>query len=91
MFDIPRGKVILGENTMLQIIGWIMCLYLVVKACELLSMDTDEHRFSRHTATAGAVTALIGAAGFLVLINQQVSQSAAAQDQMNASISNLTR
>jgi len=75
---------------MLQIIGWILCLYLIVKACELLSMETERHQFARATATFGAILALVGAAAFFYLINEQVRQSASAQDQMNATISNLT-
>jgi Na+/melibiose symporter-like transporter len=69
---------------MLQIIGWFLCVYLVIKACELLSMQTDEHRFARVTATIGAIIALIAAAGFFYLINEQVKESRRAQDQVNA-------
>ena len=69
---------------MLQIIGWLLCAYLVVKACELLSMQTDEHRFARITATVGALFALLCAAGFLLLINEQVKETQRAQDQINA-------
>ena len=80
---------------MLQIIGWLMCLYLVVKACELLSMDRNEQRFSRPVATLGAVIAILGAAAFFFLINEQARQSTAAQDQaqeqMNATMSNLNQ
>ena len=74
---------------MLQIIGWLLCLYLVVKACELLSMDTDEHKFARLTATTGAFIALVGAAGFFVMINQQVSESNRTQEQMSAAMGNF--
>ena len=76
---------------MLQIICWMFCLYLVVKACELLSMDTDGERLSRYVATLGAALAIVGAAGFFFLINEQVRQSDAAQEQMNAAISSMTR
>jgi hypothetical protein len=69
---------------MLQIIGWLLCLYLVVKACELLSMQTDGHMFARVTATIGAILALLGAALFFYLLNEQVKESQRAQDQMNA-------
>ena len=69
---------------MLQIIGWLLCLYLVVKACELLSMDTDEHKLARPVATLGAVLALVGAVGFFWLINEQVKESNKAQEQMNS-------
>lgn len=75
---------------MLQIIGWLLCLYLVVKACELLSMDTDNHRMSRPIATLGAVIALIGAGLFFWMINEQVKASDAAQERMQASFQNLT-
>ena len=69
---------------MLQIIGWLLCAYLVVKACELLSMQTDEHRFARITATIGAIFALLSAAGFFWLFNAQVKETRQAQDQLNA-------
>lgn len=76
---------------MLQIIGWILCLYLVVKACELLSMDTDEHRLARPVATAGAVIALGGAAAFFFLINAQIKATNSAQEQMNTMISDFAQ
>ncbi|MEP6982525.1 MAG: hypothetical protein ABI853_02645 [Sphingomicrobium sp.] len=74
---------------MLQIIGWILCLYLVVKACELLSMDTDEHKLSRPVATIGALLALVGAAVFFFLINEQAREPNKTQQQISASFSNL--
>jgi hypothetical protein len=74
---------------MLQIIGWILCLYLVVKACELLSMDTDDHKLARPVATTGAILSLLGAAGFLFLLNEQARQSNAAQLQMASAVTNL--
>jgi uncharacterized membrane protein len=60
---------------MLQIIGWILCLYLAVKACELLSMQTDRHPYARYTATFGAFLALLGAVIFFLMINAQVKAS----------------
>ena len=74
---------------MLQIIGWMLCLYLIVKACELLSMETDKHPFGRPVATIGASLAVLGAAGFFYLINQQARASGEAQEHANALISNL--
>lgn len=74
---------------MLQIIGWILCLYLVVKACELLSMDTDDHKLARPVATIGAILALVGAGLFLFLINEQVRQSDALQQQVTTAVGNL--
>ena len=75
---------------MLQIIGWMLCLYLGVKACELLSMDTDQHALARPVATLGAALALLGAGGFFYLINRASENfSGEAQEQLNASISNL--
>lgn len=76
---------------MLQIIGWLLCLYLVVKACELLSMEAEKHPFARPIATAGAVIALIGAGVFFYLINEQVRQSNAAQEQMQSSLGDMMR
>jgi hypothetical protein len=66
----PNQSRIKGE-IMLQIIGWLLCVYLIVKACELLSMDTDEHRLARPVATIGAVIALLSAGGFFFMINEQ--------------------
>jgi hypothetical protein len=63
----------------------------VVKACELLSMDTDEHKLARPVATVGAALALGGAIVFFFLINAQVRESNAVQEQMNAAISNFSR
>lgn len=75
---------------MLQIIGWILCLYLVVKACELLSMKTNEHKYAAAVGAIGAVIALVGAGIFFLLINEQVRASNEAQERMNSAISNLT-
>lgn len=50
---------------MLQIIGWLLCVYLIVKGCELIAM--------RHTsAYIGAGFALVAAPIFFFMINQQV-------------------
>lgn len=76
---------------MLQIIIWILCLYLVVKSCELLSMDTDQHKLARPVATVGAIIALVGAGGFFWLTTQQVRESNKAQEQLNFSLSNFQR
>lgn len=60
---------------MLQIIGWLGCIYLAVKACEILS--SSQHRdpagkLSRW-ALAGASLAWLSAAFFLLLLNEQGS------------------
>ncbi len=60
---------------MLQIIGWLLCLYLIVKACELIAMDKDKDKFARPVASIGAVLALLGAVGFFFMINVQAEAS----------------
>lgn len=59
----------------LQIIGWIGCLYLVVKAFEIIS--SNEHRNAEgklHTAgMVAAIIALLGALIFVLLLEGQVS------------------
>ncbi|MCD1589820.1 hypothetical protein K7H13_03460 [Qipengyuania citrea] len=59
---------------MLQIIGWLGCLYLVVKAFELFS--ASKHRAEEGSwdtaAMVGGAIALVGAFFFLMLINGQV-------------------
>jgi hypothetical protein len=73
----------------LQIIGWILCLYLVVKACELLSMRTNDHRLAPPVAVIGAILALLGAVAFFLLINEQVQQSSLQQQQIKSNFDSL--
>jgi len=75
---------------MLQIIGWILCVYLVVKGCELLSMETREGGVARAISIIGAVIALIASVAFFLLINEQVQQQSQAQQQLQSSISNFS-
>lgn len=50
---------------MLQIIGWLLCVYLVVKAFELIAMKDV-------VAYIGALIATVAAIGFFFMINEQV-------------------
>jgi hypothetical protein len=75
---------------MLQIIGWILCVYLIVKGCELLSMNTREGVGARAISILGAVVALLAAVGFFLLINEQVREQSQQQQQLQSSFSNLT-
>ena len=62
----------------MQIIGWMGCLYLVVKAFELWSLGKarrDERGLHDVPATIGAGLAVLGAFGFLVTINAQSAAS----------------
>lgn len=60
---------------MLQIIGWILCLYLVVKGFELFAMKREEGDGPRKLASAGAWIAWLGAVVFLFLVNAQADSS----------------
>jgi len=60
---------------MLQIIGWMGCLYLVVKALEILSSNEHQTEGKFHgTAQAAAVLAIVGAIVFVFLLQAQVEQ-----------------
>lgn len=62
---------------MLQIIGWMGCLYLFVKGLEFIanrSYRSEEGKYYA-TATAGAVVCWLGAIVFFVLLNAQVEAS----------------
>jgi hypothetical protein len=63
-------------HTMLQIIGWMLCIYLVVKCCELIGMKKEEGTFENVIANIGAAIALIAAPIFWFLINAQVNSTA---------------
>ena len=54
---------------MLQIIGWLLCVYLIVKGFELLAMKQP-------TAYVGAAIAFLAAPVFFLLINEQSQSSA---------------
>ena len=54
---------------MLQIIGWMLCVYLVVKGFELLAMKST-------LSYVGAVIAFAAAPIFLMLINAQSNATA---------------
>jgi len=58
---------------MLQIIGWLGCVYLVVKACEILSnaQHRDEAGNLKRWALTGVVVAWLSAVAFLLLLNEQ--------------------
>ena len=59
---------------MLQIIGWMGCVYLIVKGFELMAKADD-----RPLAKLGAGIAFFSAAVFLVMIHLQTSGNAAAE------------
>lgn len=48
---------------MLQIIGWLMCAYLVVKGFELIAMK-------HQAAYVGGAISFVAAVGFFFLINE---------------------
>jgi hypothetical protein len=60
---------------MLQIIGWILCLYLVVKGFELFSMKREEGVASKALACAGGIIAWLGAIAFFFMVNAQAESS----------------
>jgi hypothetical protein len=60
---------------MLQIIGWILCLYLVVKGFELFSAKREEGSGPRTLALTGGVIAWLGAVVFFVMVNEQADSS----------------
>jgi hypothetical protein len=63
---------------MLQIIGWMGCLYLIVKALELLSSNEHQTDGKFHgTAQVGAVIAIVSAIGFFFLLDAQVDATTA--------------
>lgn len=59
---------------MIQIIGWLLCVYLVVKGCELLAMQT-RNAFGTVLAVIGAIIAFIAAPIFVYLLDVQVQSS----------------
>jgi hypothetical protein len=66
-----------GEGKLLQIIGWLGCVYLLVKGLELAS--SSAHRTAdgkmHITAIIAAVIAFISALIFIFLFNGQASSS----------------
>lgn len=62
---------------MLQIIGWLGCLYLVVKAFELCSASKHRQVDEKWDTAAmvGGAIALVGALAFFFMLNAQVDAS----------------
>ena len=60
---------------MLQIIGWILCLYLLVKGFELFSAKREEGSGPRTLALTGGVIAWLGAVVFFFMVNEQADSS----------------
>lgn len=60
---------------MIEIIGWILCVYLVVKACELIAMPTI-NGLGRNFALFGALIAIIAAPIFVYLLDLQANSGA---------------
>lgn len=61
---------------MLQIIGWLMCGYLVVKAFELFGHARNGTESARTLYYVGGGLSLLLAPLFLVMLNGQASSSA---------------
>jgi hypothetical protein len=61
---------------MLQIIGWLGCLYLVLKSCEFLGSNAyrDADGDIDGYANAGAVLSIVGAAAFALWLFVQGGQ-----------------
>lgn len=59
---------------MIQIIGWLLCVYLVVKGCELIAMQ-PRNTAAGVVAIIGALIAFIAAPVFVVMLNEQVQSS----------------
>lgn len=55
---------------MVQIIGWLLCIYLIVKAFELLAMQPINDT-GRNLAKIGAAIAFIAAPIFFFMLNAQ--------------------
>jgi hypothetical protein len=55
---------------MIQIIGWMLCIYLIVKGFELLAMQPNGDK-GRQLAIAGALIAFIAAPIFFFMLNAQ--------------------
>ena len=60
---------------MLQIIGWMGCLYLIIKALELYSTSkarqNEDGNYDAMAMIAGAI-ALLGGVGFFIILNGQI-------------------
>jgi len=65
---------------MLQIIGWLGCLYLFVKGLEILSSSAHRTEDGKLTSNgkAAAIISILGSVLFLVLVNSQASASSVA-------------
>ena len=64
---------------MLQIIGWMGCLYLLVKALELFSdgkARRNDDGSNDVAAMIGGFVAILGAIGFFVMLNAQADTAA---------------
>jgi hypothetical protein len=65
------------EEIMLQIIGWMGCVYLLVKCFEFWGSNAyrkADGSFSG-VAAAGSVVAMLGAIVFFLMVNAQASSS----------------
>lgn len=62
---------------MLQIIGWLGCFYLVIKAMEMLgNAPRDEHGKRSAWTDIGAALAVLGAMAFVIMLQEQVDATA---------------
>lgn len=79
---------------MLQIIGWLGCFYLVVKAMEIWSSKSFRYETGKlkESAIYAVATALIGAVGFALWLSDQGSAfpppapTTTARDELSESI-----
>ena len=58
---------------MLQIIGWMLCVYMFLKGLEFLTMKRQEGATETVVAYAGGIIAILGSLLFFVLVNAQAS------------------
>ena len=78
-----------GRRPVIQIIGWLGCLYLIVKGLEIASSSAfrNEHGNARSGATAACMVAWIGALVFAVWLLLQGDAGGAGQEAAETTMS----
>lgn len=61
---------------MLEIIGWMLCVYMFLKGLELFAMKREEGTTEMVVAYAGGVVALLASVVFFVLVTAQAESTA---------------